>query len=70
MLYLTVQNVLILLCDHLPSDSGLPVRVTALLSILFDPISYHVIRIFVALGWIKIGDKEKFLLDLCLKLHF
>lgn len=41
-LYLTIQTVLILLCDHLPSDSGLPVRVTALLRILFDSICYHV----------------------------
>lgn len=58
-LYLTIQNVLILLCDHLPSDSGLPLRVTALLSIVFDSTRYHVSKIFVAFARIKIGDKKK-----------
>lgn len=28
MLHLTIQNVLLLLCDHLLSESGLPVTVT------------------------------------------
>lgn len=68
-LYLTVRNVLILLCDHLPSDSGFHVRVTGLLSIFFDLISYHASKIFVALGQIKIGEKNKFPLVLWLKLH-
>lgn len=69
MLYLTIQNVLLLLCDHLPSDSGLPVRVTGLLSTLFDLISYYASKIFVSLGQMKIGDKNKFPLALRLKLH-
>lgn len=64
MLYLTIQNAFILHCDHLPSDSGLPVGVTALLNIVFDPISYHVSKIFVTFAQIKIGHNKNFPLAL------
>lgn len=70
MLRLTIQSVLLFLCDHLPSDSGLPVTVTWLLSILFDLISCWASKIFVALAHLlKTGGKNQFLVALCLKLH-
>lgn len=79
MLRLTIQNVLLLLCDHLPSDSCLLVTGSWLLSIVFDLTGFCVSKSFVAQLLTKIGVKNSscalmakalFLLFSLYELHF
>lgn len=78
-LRLTIQRVLLLLGDHLPSDSGLLVTVSWLLSILFDLTGFCVSKSFVAQLLTKKGSrinscalmaKAPFLLFSLYELHF
>lgn len=58
-LLLTIRDVLSLLSDHLPSDSGLPVTVTWLLRILFDLISNSASKILAALSQLLIKIRSR-----------
>lgn len=69
--YLILCLSLLLLCDHLPTDSGLLVSITSLLSIFFDLTSYCADKTFVASAklLIKIGVENRFLVALWIRLH-